>query len=496
MLFETSTKNPLIHLGKEANAPWLPRETSEIKIVPRLCESASTTSSSPSLTKREVHPRRLLVVRGNGNYLHLADGRKILDACGGAAVACIGYSVKEVIDAMAAQAASISYVSHNVFDHQSKIDLHNWLMQSSHGHFTRTYITSSGSEAMEGAMKLAREYFVWKGEPQRINYISREESYHGMTLGGLALGGHLARRAPFEPLLVPNVHRIPACNAYRQRHPGETDSHFVSRKAEELEQAFRQLGPATVAAFVAEPIVGAASGCLPTVPGYFKAMKAVCDKHGALLVLDEVMCGMGRTGTLHAWEQEGVAPDIQAIGKGLAGGYQPVSAILASGRIVDAMEEKGVVFTHGHTYQDHPLACAAALKVQQIIERDGLLSNVRAQGEYLAKLLKSRLCDHPHVGDIRGKGLFWGVELVRDRETKEPFDPKLQIARRIHETALEPPFDMALYYGQGCAGQGRGDHVMIMPAYNITQEVVETIVEKSVAVLDVVFKELSVRGEF
>lgn len=343
---------------------------------------------------------------------------------------------------------------------------------------------------MEGAIKLAHEYFVWKGEPQRINYIAREESYHGITLGGLSMGGHLMRRAPFEELLIPNVYRISACNPYRQRLAGESDVDFVSRKAEELEQAFLRAGPDTVAAFVAEPVVGAASGCIPPVRGYFKAMKAVCDKYGALLVLDEVMCGMGRTGTLHAWQQEDVIPDIQAIGKGLGGGYQPVSAILASGKIVQEMEAKKAAFTHGHTYMDHPVVCAAALRVQQIIERDNLLPNVQAQGSYLERLLRSRLRSHPNVGDIRGRGLFWGVELVRDKETKEPFDPKLQIAHRIHEAALSEPYSMALYYGQGCAGQGRGDHVMIMPAYNVTREVVDTIVNQFVAVVRDVFGKL------
>lgn len=343
---------------------------------------------------------------------------------------------------------------------------------------------------MEGAIKLAREYFVWTNEPQRVNYIAREESYHGVTLGVLSVGGHVARRNPYKPLLLPNTYHIPACNPYRQRLPEESDEEFVSRKAEELEQAFLEAGPDTVAAFVAEPVVGAASGCVPSVHGYFQAMKAVCDKYGALFILDEVMCGMGRTGTLHAWEQEGVAPDIQALGKGLGGGYQPVSAILASNKIVRAMEAKKATFTHGHTYMNHPVACAAALKVQQIVQRDDLLPNVQAQGEYLRKLLQDRLRNHPNVGDIRGRGLFWGVEFVRDKSTKEPFDPKLQLAHRVHQTALDPPYNMAIYYGQGCAGQGRGDHVMIMPAYNITREVVETIVDKFVAVVDDVFGKL------
>ncbi|KAI1412876.1 aminotransferase, class III [Hypoxylon sp. FL1857] len=473
------------------NLMWPSLSTDAVKPVPSHDgDSTSVTLSPPSTLEEDGSDPRLLVVGGQGNYLYLADGRKVLDACGGAAVACIGHGVKEVSDAILAQTATVSYVPWGFLDSQSRRDLCKWLSRSSGGYFTKAWIMSSGSEAMEGAIKLAHEYFVWTGEPQRINYIAREDSYHGITLGALSVGGHVARRSPFEQLLLPNIHRIPACNPYRQKLPGESDDEFVSRKAEELEQAFLQAGPKTVAAFVAEPIVGAASGCMPSVAGYFKAMKAVCDKYGALFILDEVMCGMGRTGTLHAWEQEGVIPDIQAIGKGLGGGYQPVSAVLASGKIVRAMEAKGATFTHGHTYMNHPVTCAAALKVQQIIQRDNLLPNVQTQGRYLEKLLRDKLQSHPIVGDIRGRGLFWGIELVRDKTTKEPFNPELQLAHRVHVTALSPPYNMAVYYGQGCAGHGRGDHVMIMPAYNVTQDVVETIVDKFALVINDVFGKL------
>ncbi|KAI1772443.1 aminotransferase, class III [Hypoxylon cercidicola] len=369
------------------------------------------------------------------------------------------------------QVATISYVPWGFLDSQSRRDLSAWLSQNSDGYFKKAWITSSGSEAMEGAIKLAREYFVWTGESQRVNFIAREESYHGITLGTLSMGGHLIRRGPFESLMFPGVYRIPACNTYHQKLLGETDEEFISRKTEELEQAFVQAGPDTVAAFVVEPVVGAASGCVPSFPGYFKAMNAVCDKYGALLILDEVMCGMGRTGTLHAWEQEGVTPDIQAIGKGLGGGSLPASAILASGKIIQAMEAKNATFTHGHTYMDHPVVCAAALRVQQIIERDNLLPNVQSQGQYLEKLLRSKLLNHPNVGD-------------------EPFDPALQLARCVHETALSEPYNMALYFGQGCAGQGTGDHIMVMPAYDVTREITETIVDKFGAVIDDVFGKL------
>ncbi|KAK8108769.1 aminotransferase [Apiospora sp. TS-2023a] len=451
--------------------------------------SASALPSSPASAGGEDRP---IAVGGQGDYIRLSDGRQILDACGGAAVTCLGHGNQEVIAAMATQASQLSYAAHGFFDNNSRRDLAEWFKSTSQGHFRKAWVTNSGSEAMEGAMKLAHEYFVWKGEPRRINYISREVSYHGITLGSLALGGHLTRRAPFEPLLLPSVRRISPCNEYRQRLQGESDDEFVSRKALELEEAFLALGPETVTAFIAEPVVGAASGCVPAVPGYFKAMKAVCNKYGALLILDEVMSGMGRTGTLHAWEQEGIVPDIQAVGKGLAGGYQPVSAILAGDIVSDLMDSKGVAFTHGHTYQDHPLGCATALKVQQIVQRDGLLANVRTQGAYLGKLLQEKLDSHPHVGNIRGRGLFWGIELVNDKASKEPFDTRLQIAQQVHSAALSPPYNMVIYYGQGCAGEKRGDHVMLMPAYNSTPETIELMVDTLVAVIDKVFKDPAV----
>lgn len=339
-------------------------------------------------------------------------------------------------------------------------------------------------------MKLAREYFVWKGQPQRINYISREESYHGVTIGSLSLGGHITRRAPFEELLMSKVHRIPACNPYRQRRNGESDASYVDRKTLELEAMFQRLGPETVVAFIAEPVVGAASGCIPPVPGYLQALKATCEKYGALFILDEVMCGMGRTGTTHAWEQEGVLPDIQTVGKGLAGGYQPVSAILVGPKIFQEMQDNNASFTHGHTYQDHPVGCATALKVQGIIQEDNLLANVKLQGQYLEALLKRRLGNHPNVGDIRGRGLFWGLEFVKDKLTKEPFEPGLQVAYKIHKAAMAPPINMAIYYGQGCAGDKKGDHVMIMPAYNIDSETIEMIVDKTVIAVHQVFRKL------
>jgi adenosylmethionine-8-amino-7-oxononanoate aminotransferase len=350
---------------------------------------------------------------------------------------------------------------------------------------------------MEAAIKLGRQYYIEVGQPQRINFIAREDSYHGTTLGALSMSGHVGRRAAYLPLLSSWAHPVSSCNAYRQRLAGETDGAFVSRKAAELDQKFRDLGPDTVIGFVCEPISGAALGCVPYVPGYLAAMKAVCTKYGALFILDEVMCGMGRSGTLHAWQAEhsdepghNCVPDIQTIGKGLGGGFQPVAGVLIGHKIVKALKNGSGAFLHGQTYQAFPVASAAALTVQRIIRRDNLLENVRMQGAYLSSLLHKRLDSHPHVGDIRGMGLFWGIEFVQNKESKKPFDRKLNIAKRINVTGLSKKWSMSFYPSQGTADGISGDHVIIAPAYNITSADVEHIVSTIQGVIGEVFETL------
>jgi adenosylmethionine-8-amino-7-oxononanoate aminotransferase len=344
---------------------------------------------------------------------------------------------------------------------------------------------------MEAAIKLARQVF-YENDPatRRVNFITREGSYHGNTIGALAMSGHPVRRAPYEPFLMDNVHHVSACNAYRQRADGESDSSFVARKATELEAKFQELGPETVIAFVAEPVVGAALGCVPSVPGYLKAMRDVCHKHGALFILDEVMSGMGRCGTLHAWQNEDVVPDLQTVGKGLGGGYQPVAAVFISSRVVNTLLNGSGQFVHGQTYQGMPVQAAAALEVQRIVEEEHLVGNVKRQGLYLEKCLRSRLADHPNVGDIRGRGLFWGLEFVKDKATKEPFDPRLGVAQRVHDTAISAPFNMTMYPGTGTADGFRGDHVILAPAYNVTVEDIEHIAQVTSNVVHQVFRKL------
>jgi adenosylmethionine-8-amino-7-oxononanoate aminotransferase len=339
----------------------------------------------------------------------------------------------------------------------------------------QVYFVSGGSEAIEAALKLARQYCLEIGQPERRYFIARRQSYHGNTLGALAIGGNAWRRQQFEPLLHDVTHVSP-CYAYRGRLEQETDAAYVARLAAELEAAIVQLGGDKVIGFVAEPVVGATLGAVPSVPGYFEAMRAVCDRHGILLILDEVMCGMGRTGTLHACEQEGIAPDIMAIAKGLGGGFAPIGAVLVGEKIFDAFAQGSGFFQHGHTYLGHPLACSAALAVQQVIQRDNLLENVKVQGSYLDRRLAERFGNHHHVGDIRGRGLFRAIEFVNDRGSKTPFDPLLKLSARVKLEAMQRGL---LVYPMGGTVDGvRGDHVMLAPPFIVSAAEIDEIVDK------------------
>ncbi|KAG8528778.1 uncharacterized protein KY384_006466 [Bacidia gigantensis] len=351
---------------------------------------------------------------------------------------------------------------------------------------------------MEAALKLARQYFLELDPPQpdRVHFIAREASYHGNTLGALAVSGHQGRREKYEPLLSKNTSHVSAVYEYRGRDfATETSQDYVARLVSELDEEITRVGPHKVCAFVAEPVVGAAMACTVAPSGYFAAVKSVCEKHGALLILDEVMCGIGRTGHMHAWQSPdvNVTPDLQTMGKGLGGGFIPISALLVGEKVNDALFTGTGSFTHGQTYQGHALACAGALAVQKIIKQDNLLSNVRMMGEKLFNDLGKALENHPHVGDIRGCGLFLGLEIVEDKVTKQPFPSSLTIAERISELALDfdPDFGITVYPGTGTVNGLTGDHVILAPPYNITQEDVDLIVRTTAATVDAVTKEFS-----
>ncbi|EFX04672.1 exocyst complex protein exo70 [Grosmannia clavigera kw1407] len=437
---------------------------------------------------RQLHHSFPCVVQGSGSRLVLDDGRSILDASGGAAVACIGHGDRRVVEAAMAQMSQIAYCATTFYTTAACEQLCRFLVDSTDGHMARAYIVSSGSEAMEAAMKLARQYFLekQKPEPDRFRFIARHQSYHGITLGSLSVGGHPFRRRKFEPLLLPGVSHVLPCFAYRGKlgaasQDEESDEAYVARLAAELDAEFQRVGPHTVCAFVAEPVVGAALGAVPAVPGYFKAVRDVCHKYGALLILDEVMCGMGRTGTLHAWQQEDVVPDIQTMGKCLGGGYQPIAAVLASHEVTDAFSRGTGSFVHGHTYQGHPVACAAALAVQKIVAEEDLLANVRDLGAVLGRLLVQRLGSHANVGNIRGRGFFWGIEFVQDKATARPFPAESQVAMKIAELGLSAQHGIAVYPGSGTADGVSGDHIILAPPYNVTRAEVDEIGDKPIA---------------
>ena len=410
------------------------------------------------------------------------DGRQVIDGSGGAAVACLGHGNARVIEAIRQQVGQLSYAHTVFYTSQPAEALADCLVGHAPGGLTHAYFVSSGSEANEAALKLARQYMIEVGQPQRDHFIGRRQSYHGNTLGALAVSGNVARRVPYAPFLTPNVGHVSPCFVYRHQHGGETDAQYVQRLAAELEAEFQRLGPDRVIAFVAEPIVGATIGCVTALPGYFPAMRAVCDRHGALLILDEVMCGMGRSGTLHAWEQEGVVPDIQVVAKGLGGGYQPIGGILVHGRVVEALRAGSGLHKHGHTYAAHPVACAAALAVQTVIREDGLLTNVVARGAQLEARLRQRFADHPHVGDIRGRGLFWALEFVQDRRSKAPFPASLAVNGRVKSAAFA--HGLACYPVGGTADGTEGDHVILAPPYNATAAEIDTIVDRLAAGVD------------
>ncbi|KAL8823576.1 MAG: hypothetical protein Q9191_005730 [Dirinaria sp. TL-2023a] len=449
--------------------------------------------TASAVLHRDLHKKIDQVVGASGLYLMMSNKKRIIDATGGAAVSCIGHGDERVRNAIYAQITKLDYCHSLFFSCPSSEELARTLVESTSGLMSKSFIVNSGSEAMDGAVKLARQYFleISPPQPQRIRFIAREGSYHGNTLGALSISGHKGRRSIYEPILGSNVSHVSACNVYRGRKDDESIETYVVRLAEELDLEFQRVGQETVCAFVAEPVVGAALGCVPSVPGYLKAMKAVCDKYGALLILDEVMCGMGRTGTTHAWQQEDVVPDIQTIGKGLGAGYVPIAGFLAGHRVIDALNSGTGQYTHGQTYQAHPMVCAAALEVQRIVQQEDLVVNVAKMGKALESKLRNAFSNHPNVGDIRGRGLFWGLELVASKASKEPFDPAFTAAMAVHEEGMRQEPGIMLYPGVGSADGWKGDHVIVSPPYNVAEEELEMIVAAAYKAVASVCKRIS-----
>jgi adenosylmethionine-8-amino-7-oxononanoate aminotransferase len=424
---------------------------------------------------RDLRKTPPVAAAGEGVYLIDQSGNRYLDASGGAAVSCLGHGHPDILAAIREQVDRLAYAHTAFFTSEPAERLAEQLIRTAPAGMSHVYLVSGGSEAMEAALKLARQYFVERGQPERTVFIAREQSYHGNTLGALAVGGNRWRRAQFAPLLI-SVERVSACYEYRGRLAKETPEAYGERLANELEATIQRVGPEKVIAFVVETVVGATAGALPPVPGYFRRVRQICDRYDVLLILDEVMCGTGRTGTLHACEQENIRPDLLAQAKGLGAGYQPIGGMLVSSRIVETLVNGSGFFQHGHTYMGHPTACAAALAVQRVFERDRLIQRVAEKGKFLGQMLNEVFGDHPHVGDIRGRGLFWGIELVADRATKEPFNPKRATHRRVKSEAFGRGL---LVYPMGGTIDGvRGDHILLAPPFIATDAELETIVDR------------------
>jgi len=442
----------------------------------------ATTANQSRVFPREFNHAYPSAARGCGAYLFDTTGKAYLDASGGAAVSCLGHNHPRVIAAIKAQLDKIAFAHTSFFTNETTEELAQFLTDRAPAGFGRVYFLSGGSEANDTALKLARQVHLERGQTDKCHYIARHQSYHGNTVATLSLCGYPARRAPFEPILLPNISHIAPCYAYRHQRSDESATDYGLRAAGELEAEIERVGADRVAAFFAETVVGSTLGAVCAAPGYFKEIRRICDKYNVFMVLDEVMCGMGRTGTLFACLAEGVVPDMISIAKGLGGGYQPISALLVRDDLVETIEGGSGAFKHGHTYIGHATACSAALSVQKIIEEEKLLDRVQHMGAKLHEALVERLGAHQHIGDIRGRGMFLGVELVLDKDSKQPFPRNNGMAGRLKKTAQEN--GLICYPDSGTMDGQDGDHVLLAPPFILPDAAIDELVDKLARSLD------------
>jgi len=422
-----------------------------------------------------------IAIAGAGCHITDATGKQYFDGSGGAAVSCLGHGDADIATAMKDQIDKLSFAHTSFFTSMPAEALADLLIANAPSGIDRVYFVSGGSEAIEASLKLVRQYFVETGSPQRSHIIARKQSYHGNTLGALAAGGNAWRREQFAPLLFTASH-IEPCYRYRGKADGESDHAYGQRMANALETEILRLGADKVMAFLAEPVVGATLGAVAAEWGYFTRIREICDRYGVLLILDEVMCGMGRTGSLFACDHDQVRPDIIAIAKGLGAGYQPVGAMLCSKEIYAAIAEGSGFFQHGHTYLAHPVACAAAHAVLSKIIDSDLPSRAIMMGDKLMQALQSAFGQHPFIGDIRGRGLFIGMEFVADRAQKTPFDPALGLHRKIKAAAFEAGL---LCYPMGGTIDGKnGDHLLLAPPFILEDSHIGEIIDKLTIAFD------------
>lgn len=429
---------------------------------------------------RQITNPPIKAVSSDGCYIIDENGKQYFDGSGGAAVSCLGHGDPDVIKAVQDQTSKMAFAHTGFFSSDPAEELAELLIDNAPDELDRVYFVSGGSEAIEAAIKLARQFHIENGEPSRHHIIARKQSYHGNTLGALAAGGNKWRRNQFEPILIDASHISP-CYEYVDKLKEETSFDYGQRVAQELEDEILRLGTDKVMAFIVEPVVGATMGAVPAVPGYFKKVRNICDKYGVLLILDEVMCGMGRTGHLFASEFDEIAPDILCIAKGLGAGYQPIGAMLCSKNIYNRLGKGSGFFQHGHTYMGHPVACAAALAVLKAILNRKLLSSIKSKSNQLFNCLETQLGHHPNIGDIRGRGLFIGIEIVKNIETKKPFDPNLKVAASIKHAAFEA--GLICYPMSGTRDGKWGDHILLAPPFIINEnQIIELVNKLSIAI--------------
>jgi adenosylmethionine-8-amino-7-oxononanoate aminotransferase len=450
-------------------------------IIKQTNQQKKTSTAMTNVFHRHCHHPLPTIASGEGVYLIDSDNQYYLDGCGGAAVSNLGHNHPRVIKAIKEQLDSIPYAHTGFFTNTSCEKLATRLVELAPNSLNHVYFVSGGSEAVETALKLARQYFVERGLLNKQQFIARKQSYHGNTLGALAVGGNEWRRAPFQPLLS-NAHHISPCYTYRLKQEHESETEYSERAANELELKIRQLGAGNVMAFIAEPIVGATAGAVLATSGYFKRIREICDRYDVLLILDEVMCGVGRTGSFYAFEQEEIEPDIVTIAKGLAAGYQPIGATIANDKIYHAIANGSGFFQHGHTFMGHPVACAAALATVDTIIEDNLLECIRLRGQQLLHLLTEALQNHPNIGDIRGRGLMVGIELVANKASKHPLPPETFAHKKVQSIAMN--HGLMCYPMSGTIDGHNGHHILLAPPYIINEEQIEELVFKLTRSID------------
>ncbi|KAK6890933.1 putative aminotransferase [Candida tropicalis] len=430
------------------------------------------------LIHRSITKPPTVLIKAKGQYVYSQDGKKYLDAIGGAAVISVGHNNPEVIESIHSHMLNnITYSFNADFTIPIVENFANLLLDGYDDKIAKVYFANSGSEANENAIKLAIQYWIEMKKPTKNQFISRGMSYHGNCLGGISLSGNKARVLTYEEIIdSKRFHKVSPCYEFRYKKEGETSEEYTQRLLDELEEKITEVGPENIAAFFAETIVGATTGCVPPTPGYFKGVREICDKYDILLILDEVMCGSGRTGTFFAWEQEGITPDITTSGKTISGGYCPLSCVFINQRILDRLISGSGIHNTVHTFQNFSISCVAGYTVQKIIKRENLLQNVTKMGNYFEKqLIEKVLNKFDIVVDIRGRGLFWGVEFAIDKESKEPFESDLNVGYKIGD--LIKKHGVIGYPGKGTIDGYKGDHILFAPSFDITGQEIDIIVE-------------------